>query len=604
MNLPRRRFLQSVAGAPLLSTITSAQEKNQSPVRLESFDYADVRLLPSRFLTHYQATREFYFALPEDDVLHGFRVEAGLPAPGKGLDGWCSKTSGVVFGQWLSGMARMAKATNDSGMRDKSARLMRAWGETFKARPSATGHYFFDKMVCGLLDIHLYTENPDALPLLKALTDVALKQLGRTRHLAAAEDPQASAGKCLEWYTLSENLYRAYLATGDSRYKDFGDVWRYDAYWSKFLDSAAPEPLRAHAYSHVNSFSSAALTYHITQDPRYLRMTRNAYAFLRDSQMFAAGGYGPGERLVGYNGELGRALELHADTAEIGCGTWSGFKLSRYLINYTGEAQYGDWTERLLYNGIGAALPMADGGQTFYYADYRVGSGTKYYLWDHWPCCAGTHIQDVADYHNILYFRDHSGLYVNLFVPSEVTWQQRGQTIKVTQTTNYPESEEVRFSIKTEGPVAAALRFRVPDWASNGSVALNGAALRVDMRASTWATIERTWQDGDVVDLRLPMSLRAEPVDAQHPNRVAILYGPIVLVEDLRFNLGLQMPAGHHTPDDLKARLRAADHPLHFRVVDPPEQVIRSGPFFPYYAAKESMPYRMYHDFSKDELPA
>lgn len=119
-------------------------------------------------------------------------------------------------------------------------------------------------MVCGLLDIHLYTQNPDALPLLKALTDVAQKQLSQTRRLASAEGPQASAGKCLEWYTLSENLYRAYLATGDSHYKDFGDVWRYDAYCSNFLNSAAPEPLLAHAFSHVNSFSSAVLTYRVT----------------------------------------------------------------------------------------------------------------------------------------------------------------------------------------------------------------------------------------------------------------------------------------------------------------------------------------------------
>ena len=247
---------------------------------------------------------------------------------------------------------------------------------------------------------------------------------------------------------------------------------------------------------------------------------------------------------------------------------------------------------------------MTDGGQTFYYADYRVGSGTKYYLWDHWPCCSGTHIQDVADYHNIVYFRDGSGLYVNLFIPSEVTWRQHGQTMRLTQNAQFPESNQIRFSINTERAVSASIRFRMPDWATTASIVINGAAVPVDVRPSTWATIDRIWQNGDVVDLRIPMRLRAEPVDKQHPERVAILYGPVVLVEDLRFNLGLQMPVGQHSPEELAARLQPDDHPLHFRVLDRSNQVIRSGRFFPYYEAKEGLPYRMYHDFSEDELKA
>ena len=594
----RREFLGSLAAAAAVSSKAQASESGAEP-KVETFEYANVRLHASQFRSHYEATRDFYFALNEDDLVHGFRAEAGLPAPGKGLDGWCRKDSSVVFGQWLSGMARMAKAGEDDGMRDKAARLVDAWGKTFAARPNAGGHYAFDKMVCGLLDIHLYTGNPDALPLLKQLTETGRKQLSRTRTLASAKDPQASAGDCLEWYTLSENLYRAFLATGDALYKDFGDVWRYEAYWSRFADTAKPAPLRAHAYSHVNSFSSAAMTYRATGDERYLKIARNAYDFIRQSQMFAAGGYGPGERLVGYDGELGRSLELHADTAEIGCGTWSGFKLSRYLTSYTGEARYGDWIERLLYNGIGAALPMAGAGDTFYYSDYRIGSGTKYYLWDHWPCCSGTHIQDVADYYNILYFRDHAGFYVNQFVPSEVTWQRGADRLRLTLSTEYPASDRIEMQIAAEKPVSAAIRVRVPDWAERFTMAVNGRAASSEAKASNWAVIEREWSDGDRIELRVPMTLRAETVDTEHPDRFAVLYGPLVLVEDMRFNLGLQMQPGHHSAEELRERLRPADEPLHFRVVDPPGQVVHSGVFYPYWEAKRDVPYRMYHDFSR-----
>jgi DUF1680 family protein len=594
----RREFLGSLTAAAALGANAKTTNTTER-CKIETFDYSNVRLHASRFRSHYEATRDFYFGLNEADLVHGFRVEAGLPAPGKGLDGWCRKDSSVVFGQWLSGMARMAKAGEDYAMRDKAARLMHAWSETFAARPRASKHYPFDKMVCGLLDMHLYTGNPDALPLLKKLTETARTQLGRTRSLASPKDQQAAAGDCEEWYTLSENLYRAFLVTGDELYKDFGDVWRYEAYWSRFADTAKPEPLRVHAYSHVNSFSSAAMTYQATGDERYLRIARNAYDFVEQSQMFAAGGYGPGERLVGYDGELGRALELHADTAASGCGTWSGFKLARYLMSYTGEARYGDWIERLLYNGIGAALPMAGEGETFYYSDYRIGSGTKYYLWDHWPCCSGTHIQDVADYYNVLYLHDEAGLYVNQFVPSEVTWARGAEQLRLRLQTEYPASERIEMRLAAEKPVKAAIRVRIPNWAEKVTIRVNGIASVVDASGGEWAAVEREWHDGDRIEMRVPMSLRAEEVDAQHPHRLAILYGPVVLVEDLRFNLGLRMLPGHHSTEELQERLRPMDQPLHFRVVDPPGQVVHSGGFFPYWEAKKDLPYRMYHDFSK-----
>jgi hypothetical protein len=252
-------------------------------------------------------------------------------------------------------MARIAKATGDADLRDKAVRMMKAWTECFERSGDAGAHYPFDKTFCGLFDLHLYAGVAEALPLLRRLTAAASRNLPRARQLATPADQQAAAGGCEEWYTLSENQYRAYLATGESMFRDFGDVWRYEAYWSRFQDTARPPVLRVHAYSHVNSFNALPLAYAVSGDTRYLRMARNAYDFVRGSQMFSTGGFGPGERLVGYDGDLGRSLELHADTAEVPCGSWAGFKLSRYLINYTGEARYGDWIERLVYNGIGAA---------------------------------------------------------------------------------------------------------------------------------------------------------------------------------------------------------------------------------------------------------
>jgi len=92
--------------------------------RLEAFDYGDVRLLPSRCTRQIETAREYYMAIPNADILHGFRQAAGLTAPGKPLGGWCRETSATVFRQWLSGMARLSRATGDTALRDKASYLL------------------------------------------------------------------------------------------------------------------------------------------------------------------------------------------------------------------------------------------------------------------------------------------------------------------------------------------------------------------------------------------------------------------------------------------------------------------------------------------------
>ena len=188
------------------------------------------------------------------------------------------------------------------------------------------------------------------------------------------------SGKPLEWYTLSENLFRAFETSGDERFKTFAEVWLYPAYWNKFADTSdPPDAFGVHAYSHVNTFSSAAMAYAVTGDAKYLNIIKNAYDFLQNTQCYATGGFGPVERIMPTNGNLGKALDLQMNTCETPCCSWAAFKLAKYLMQFTGESRYGDWIERLLYNGIGAALPITGNGKNFYYADYRVAGGVKYY---------------------------------------------------------------------------------------------------------------------------------------------------------------------------------------------------------------------------------
>ena len=568
---------------------------------LNTFEYDGVALLPSRFQEQVARAREVYFGLSNDDILKGFRREAGLPAPGNDMGGWCAKTSAVIFGQLLSGMARLSRATGDDALRDKAIALCEGWRETIGPDGDAKmWPYAWEKLVCGLVDLHRYAGYAEALAILAETTEWAARTFDRTRRVADVYDFWgAGPGDSHEWYTLPENLYRAYLLSGNPLFKEFADIWRYEAYWGQFAETDAPtEIVPAHAYSHVNTFSSAAMTYAVTGDPRYLAICSHGYDFVRRTQCYATGGYGPDERLMGLDGQLGRSLELYAGHAEIPCGAWAAFKLCRYLMGFTGEARFGDWIETLLYNGIGAALPTEPDGRTYYYGDYRLSSGLKQHYWHEWPCCSGTYLQTVADYHNVIYFHDAAGIAVNLFVPSEVTWRQDSETIRLRQETRYPEAETTQLALEMARPVRFALRLRVPGWAEGFSLSLNDAPLSIDGAPGTWATIEREWQPGDRVTARFPMALRMAPVDRQHSRRVAIMMGPVVLGQD---EACCRRPFALAPGAELNSRLVREGDGLRFRILDAaPERHARF--LQPFYDFPAFWPYWVYFDLDAAPL--
>jgi uncharacterized protein len=595
MNVTRREFSQMLAYAAATTSVARAKgsysvedgEKPKTNIRLQSFNYSGVRLLDGMQLRQFQLTRDTYYNISNDSLLFGFRQRAGLPAPGKSLDGWYGSDIFNTFGQFLAGMARMSKATNDPPMREKAVFLMNEWGKTiapdgyffYSVHPNVY-HYTYEKTIGGLNDIYEYTGAKEALVYLDRITDWAIKNLDRSQ--VTLPPLKASAGGD-EWYTLSENLYRAYLNTGDPKYKKFAEVWHYDKYWIPYAEGS-PDADFLHAYSHVNTLSSAAMAYRVSGN---LTAIMNAYRYLQLTQFFATGGYGPREKLLPPDGSLGASLEARTDTFETPCGSWAGFKLSRYLMSFTGKAEYGDWIERLAYNGIGAALPVKESGSTFYYSDYGLSGSTKVYHeethgGETWPCCSGTFPQAVADYHNIIYFKDQDGLYVNLYVPSEVTWDRHEETVVVRQETSYPESATVVLTVTPQKTSAFPLYFRIPGWARGEITAtINGTAEPITAKPGTWAKIHRSWKPGDRIELQLPLEFVLVPVDSQHPKRVAVTRGPVVWVRQ-----------GQPTPAmNFSQWKKDGNGPMAFAVNMPSE-----GRFVPFYRLGRHEPYLMYFD--------
>jgi DUF1680 family protein len=471
------------------------------------------------------------------------------------LGGWYTSDTFHVFGQIVSGLARMHAATGDPACREKVDALVHEWGRCiapdgffyYSPEPKPR-HYNYDKMVGGLVDAACYCDNKEALDLLARITAWAEPNLARYDTC-----PFGSLTALTEWYTLGENLYRAYQQTGEARYREFAGVWEYRAYWELLSGPGYPfgpgRPPAYHAYSHVNTLCGAAAAYLAGGRPRDLEAARNGFDWLQATQVYATGGYGPNECLLPRPLLLDGLLtsDNHFETQ---CGTWAAFKLSKYLISITGDAHYGDWIERLAINGIGASVPTGPDGRVFYYADYNPGGGTRSFFDFPWSCCTGTRIQATADYCDLIYFRDGQGLYVNLFAPSIVTAAIGGQEVTLRQDTRFPELPESEFTVEAAGPRSFALHFRVPGWIAGPMTArLNGSPVDLIPGDRHWVTLDRKWQPGDRVRLDLPMRFWSArfPPDSDKPFPAAVLRGPVVLA--------FRAPAGNPSRQINLARL-------------------------------------------------
>ena len=146
-------------------------------------------------------------------------------------------------------------------------------------------------------------------------------------------------------------------------------------------------------------------------------------------------------------------------------------------------------------------------------------------------CCTGTGIEEYAKLADSIYWRDDAGLYVNLFVPSELQWPERG--VRVRQETTYPEGERTTLVLVEAGPDELEVRIRVPAWLETApAVRLNGSPLDASAAPGSYLTIRRVWRAGDRVEVALPMQLHVEAL-ADDPQMQAVLYGPLVLAGDL-----------------------------------------------------------------------
>jgi hypothetical protein len=545
LSLSRRQLLKGLAGVAALSssgrvfatgTLTSSPRE-----KLFLFRYSDIKLTGGPLKAQFDRIHASYLALDEDRLLKELRVRAGLPAPGEYMGGWYDRDGfapGHCLGQFISALARFADATGDEATHAKTQRLVEGFGATiapdgycYPSQKASTNFpaYNYDKYMVGLLDAHEFAQITSAVEILDRATKGAIPAMP-PRALDRYLDPHP-VGADDESYTLGENCFYAYEVTGERQYLDMAKRYLLDAPYFDPLSRGENVLPGRHAYSHCNALSSAAKAYLVLGETKYFEAIRNAWDMIEMTQQFASGGWGPNETFVEpHKGKLGESLAGTHAHFETPCGAYAHFKLARYLLRITGEAQYGDGLERVLYNTIlGAKDPSGD-GDFFYYSDYHPSTQKRFFP-EKWPCCAGTLPQAVVDYVISTYFRSSDGIYVNLFTPSEVEFQIADQPVKLIQTTAYPESESTELRLEVPAPAQFTVYVRIPGWLqSSAQLSVNGKSTSIPTVPRTFAALRRVWQNNDTIQVGLPFSFRREPIDDHHQKIVALLWGPLMLV--------------------------------------------------------------------------
>ena len=227
--------------------------------------------------------------------------------------------------------------------------------------------------------------------------------------------------------------------------------------------------------------------------------------------------------------------------ANIGNAMWNW-----RMLGLTGEAKYADVMERVLYNGMLSAMGVE--GTDFFYtnplrrcgADVSLMSNDSAARWTdttpsspvHCYCCPPNVARTLAKLQGWAYSLTDDAVWVNVFGSSTLAAKlPNGQAINFTQQTDYPWDGKVVITVREAPREPLSIMLRVPGWAADTSVAVNGQATSLEARPGTYLAVRRRWSTGDLMEMSLPMDvvfLQANPLVEEARNQVAVMRGPIV----------------------------------------------------------------------------
>jgi hypothetical protein len=332
----------------------------------------------------------------------------------------------------------------------------------------------------------------------------------------------------VEYGGMNDVLYELAAVTGEEKWARTGDRFNKKAFFTP-LAQHRDELRNLHANTHIPQVLGAARRYEISSDNRFRDIAEFFWYTVTTARSYATGGTSNAEAWLVEPGHL--SLELKASTHhQECCCAYNMMKLTRHLYEWNGEARYFDYYERNLFNHrLGGIQPET--GHSIYFLSMTPGAWKTLNTEDQtfW-CCTGSALEEYSKLNDSIYYQDHDGLFVNLFMASELDWVEKG--IRLRQDTKFPDEPRTLFTVNATPATQWTMRLRIPSWSNSASVKINGRKLEGAASPGSYLSISRVWKKGDRVELELPMRLTVEstPDDA---SLQAFLYGPIVLAGEL-----------------------------------------------------------------------
>ena len=326
---------------------------------------------------------------------------------------------------------------------------------------------------------------------------------------------------------LAENAWREYMKySDDPENADLG-----------LLRVMTDSPIDTHGETYAEIAKQPAILYLYTGKQDYLAFGLAAQRRIFDYHMLIDGIPSTSEWF-----STTTSLDSH-ETCDITDHTWSW----GYYLMASGDGRWADSIERACFNAAPGAIKN-DWKALQYFSCPNQFLATLNS--DHnWPkfkehggsmmayqpnpghrtaCCGGNVHRVMPNYVIRMWMRaENGGLAAVLYGPSTLrtTAGTNQQPVEIVQSTHYPFEEEIRFTIKSSGPVEFPLSLRIPRWCRAPRLALNGSALDVTPTATGFVVLHRTFHPGDAITLALPMRLA---LSRWPQNGVGIERGPLV----------------------------------------------------------------------------
>ncbi len=545
------------------------------------FPLADVRLLDGPFKHARDLNIKVLLQYNVDRLLQPFLKEAGLPEKGERYKNWAG-LDGHVGGHYLSALAMNYAATGNGECKKRIQYMITElkacqeansmnnadWGagyvggvpnsktiwstlkrgELSAYRSAWVPSYNVHKMYAGLRDAWLYAGNEEAKKMFLKFCDWGINIS------SDLSDDQMQSMLDTEHGGMNEVFADAYQMTGDKKYL---------AAAKRFSHRQLLEPMsqgiddldNKHANTQVPKAIGFARIGELSNDGKYEKAASFFWQTVTENRTLAFGGNSRREFFPGAAACTDFISDVEGPES---CNSYNMLKLTEDLFRQDPSGDYMDYYERTLYNHILSTQNPETGGYVYFTPvrprSYRVYSTPNEAMW----CCVGSGMENHGKYNELIYTRQHDSLFLNLFIASELNWRDKG--IHVKQETNFPFEEKAKLTI-TGGSSHFTLMVRYPSWVAEGALRLiiNGKAVSFRSYPSSYATVNRFWKKGDIVQIMLPMHNSIEQLP-NVPEYIAILHGPILLAaktgtEDLK---GLiaddgrwgHIPSGERLPVD------------------------------------------------------